>query len=106
MIVVSGPKSSESQVRTALASQGFQVLKTVHDHRFPPDESGQPEAFVTVLADEDQLDAVAACAQTLGYRLRLHHETPEPAPPSAAMQLAATLADMQREIDELKAKVA
>ncbi len=100
MIVVSGPKSSEPQVRTALASQGYTVLKTVHDHRFPPDESGQPEAFVTVLADEDQLDAVAACAQTLGYRLRLHHDTPE------AMQLASTLADMRREIDELKARVA
>ena len=57
MIVVSGPKSSEPQVRTALASQGYTVLKTVHDHRFPPDESGQPEAFVTVLADEDQLDS-------------------------------------------------
>lgn len=103
-VVVSGPRSSEPQVRTALASQGFTVEKTVHDHGFPPEE--QPVAFVTVLADEDQLDAVAACAATLGYRLRLHHDTPEPPPSSAAMQLAATLADMRREIDELKARVA
>lgn len=104
-VVVSGPKSSEPQVRTALASQGFTIQKTVHDHGFPPDESGQPVAFVTCIADDDQLDAVVACAQTLGYRLRLHHDTPEPPPPSTAMQLAATLADMQREISELKARV-
>lgn len=101
-IVVSGPKSSEPQVRTALASQGFEVQPTVDDHGFPP-EAGQLVAFVTVLADEDHLDAVAACAQTLGYRLRLHHETPpEPEPDP----IAATLADMRREIDELKARVA
>jgi hypothetical protein len=103
-IVVSGPKASEPQARTALASQGYVVQKTVHDHGFPPGE--EPEAFVTVECDEDQLDAVAKCAQTLGYRLRLHHDTPEPAPPSEAQVLAATLADMRREIDELRAKVA
>lgn len=103
---VSGPKSSESQVRTALASQGFQVLKTDHDHRFPPDESEQPVAFVTCIAETEQLDQVVACAQTLGYRLRLHHNTLEPQPPSPGVQLAATLADMRREIDELKARVA
>jgi vacuolar-type H+-ATPase subunit I/STV1 len=104
-IVVSGAKSSEPQVRTALASQGFTVQKTVHDHGFPPDPDGNPEAFVTVVAEEEQLDAVAACAASLSYRLRLHHETPEPSPPSAQEQLAATLADMRREIDELRAKV-
>jgi len=104
-IVVSGPRSSEPQVRTALASQGFEVQRTVDDHGFPPVE-GPPIAFVTVLADEDQLDAVAACAQTLGYSLRLHHETPPPAEASDEMKLAATLAEMRAEIDELKARAA
>jgi hypothetical protein len=110
-IVVSGPKSSEPQVRTALASAGFQVQQTVHDHGLPEvlteearlagEKPAQPQAFVTVLTDEDQLDAVTARAQTLGYVLRLHHETPpEPTPDP----LTATLADMQRQIDELRAK--
>lgn len=103
-IVVSGPKSSEPQVRTALASAGFEVQKTVHDHGFPPSKRKQPVAFVTVTAEEDQLDAVVACASTLGYRLRLHHETPPEPEPSAEMRIAATLADMRREIDELKAR--
>lgn len=102
-IAVSGPKSSEPQLRTALASQGFDVQKTVHDHGFPPAEDGQPQAFVTCIAGEEQLDAVAACAATLSYRLRLHHETPPEPEPSAEMQIAATLADMRREIDELQA---
>lgn len=115
-IVVSGPKSSEPQVRTALASQGFQVQPHVYDHGLPEvltqeahlagEEPPQPVAFVTVLADEDQLDAVAACAQTLSYVLRLHHETPPEPKPSEAQVLAATLADMRREINELKAKQA
>jgi vacuolar-type H+-ATPase subunit I/STV1 len=105
-VVVSGAKSSEPQVRTALASAGFQVLKTVHDHGFPPEETGEPIAFVTVLAEEEQLDAVAKCAASLSYRLRLHHETPPEPTPSAEMQIAATLADMRREIDELKDRVA
>jgi hypothetical protein len=103
-VVVSGPKSSEPQVRTALASAGFEVQKTVDDHGFPP-ESGPPVAFVTALADEDQLDAVAACAQTLGYALRLHHDTPPEPEPSEAQILAATLADMQREIAELRERL-
>ena len=105
-VVTSGPKSSEPQVRTALASQGFTVQKTVHDHGFPADESGEPIAYVTCECEEEQLDAVAACAQTLGYRLRLHHETPIPPPPSETQLLAATLADMRSEIDELKQKLA
>lgn len=104
-IVISGPRSSEPQARTALASQGYVVQKTVHDHGFPSDPDGNPEAFVTCITDEDQLDAVAACAQTLGYRLRLHHETPPTPEPSPEMLLAATLADMRREINELKARV-
>jgi hypothetical protein len=109
-VVVSGPKSSEPQVRTALASAGFEVQKTVHDHGFPPVE-GPPVAFVTVLVDEDPsvpgttLDAVAATANTLGYVLRLHHETPPEPEPSAEMQIAATFADMRREIDDLKARL-
>jgi hypothetical protein len=101
-IVVSGPKSSEPQVRTALASAGFEVQQTVHDHGFPPGKGKTPAAFVTVLADDDQLDAVAACAQTLSYVLRMHHPTAESAPPD---ELAATLAAMRREIAELREKV-
>jgi hypothetical protein len=109
-IVVSGPKSSEPQARTALASGGFTVLPTVDDHGLHAHASGeeppQPAAFVTVTADEEQLDAVAERAATLGYVLRLHHETPPEPEPSAELQLAATLADMRREIDELRTRLA
>jgi hypothetical protein len=111
-IVLSGPKSSEPQVRTALASQGFEVQRTVDNHglsdvlteeaRLAGEQALQPVAFVTVTADDDQLDAVAACAQTLGYVLRLHHETPPPPTPDP---IAATFADMQRQIDELRAGI-
>lgn len=109
-IVLSGPKSSEPQARTALASQGFEVQRTVDNHGLPDAPTGeppaQPVAFITVTAEDEQLDAVASCAQTLGYQLRMHHDTPPPHEPSEAEQLAATLADMRREIDELKARVA
>jgi hypothetical protein len=110
MIVTSGPKSAEPQLRTALASRGFQVQPTVAAHGLPDHPQGkkakQPVAFVTVLTEDDQLDKVEGCAETLGYVLRLHHETPGAPEPSAEMELASTLADMRREIDELKARAA
>jgi hypothetical protein len=110
-IVLSGPKAAESQVRNAFASQGFEVQRTVDNHGLPDSatekdrdkKSKQPIAFVTVTAPDEQLNAVRECAETLSYRLRMHHDTPpEPAPDP----LMATLEDMQREIDELKARVA
>jgi hypothetical protein len=108
-IVLSGPKSSEPQVRTALASGGFTVLSTIDDHGLHPHASGeeppQPVAFVTVTAEHEQLDAVAERAATLGYALRLHHETSLEREPSGGMQLAATLADLRREIEQLRARL-
>jgi hypothetical protein len=108
--VLSGPKAAESQVRTALAAAGFEVQRTIDDHGLPDAqiEEGrdaappQPVAFVTVTASDDQLDAVAATASTLSYVLRMHHETPEPAPPSGEQAVAEKLADLQAQIDALR----
>jgi len=106
-IILSGPKSSEQQARTALASAGHAVQATAHDHGLAETVTGkkirQAVAFLTV--EGEDIDAVAATVQPLGYALRMHHKTPEPQPPSVEAQLASTIADMQREIAELKAKV-
>ena len=109
-IVTSGPRSSEPQVRTALASQGYEVQRTIDNHGLPDSateknrdkKSKQPVAFVTCIAPDDQLDAVVACAQTLGYQLRMHHDTPEPPAPDPP---TSTLADMRRDIEELKERL-
>jgi vacuolar-type H+-ATPase subunit I/STV1 len=109
LIVLSGPKSSEQQARTALAASGYTVQNTDHNHGLPDHPQGkkvrQATSFVTVEADEGQLDAVAAAASSLGFHLRMHHTKPEPAPVSAEQELAHTLAEMRAEIAELREKV-
>jgi hypothetical protein len=106
-IVLSGPKTAESQARTALASAGYTPHPTSHDHGLPSTVTGkkvrQAVSFLSVSADD--VDGPPAAVASLGYVLRLHHEESPPPEPSVESQLAATLADMQREIAELKAKV-
>jgi hypothetical protein len=109
LIVLSGPKSSTQQARTALAASGYTVQNTDHNHGLSDHPQGksvrQAVSFLTVEAPEDALDDVAACASSLKFVLRMHHPKPEPPEPSPEQQLAATLADMQREIAELREKV-
>jgi hypothetical protein len=106
-IILSGPKTVEQQARTALASAGYSVHPTSHDHGLPSTPTGkkvrQAVSFLTVEAED--VDAVAATVAPLSYVLRMHHDTPEPPVPSAEERIAATLAGMQREITELKAQV-
>lgn len=105
-IVLSGPKTAESQARTALASAGFCVHGRARDYGLPDHAHGHKRQTVAFISCEgDDLDRAVKVAKTLGYALRLHHGTvPEPEP-SPMETIAATLAEMQREIAALKAKV-
>jgi hypothetical protein len=103
-IVVSGPKATVSQAKTALAGSGFDVQATPHDHGLPATVTGEeiPEAqgFIAILGSD--IDAAHEAVRPLGWALRAHWETPEPkADPGA--DLARTLAAMQAQIDALKA---
>lgn len=106
-IVLSGPKTVEQQARTALASAGYTVHPAGRDHGLPATPTGkkirQAASFLTV--DGDDIDHIAESVASLGYVLRMHHDTPETPEPSAEDRIAATLADMRREIAELKAQV-
>lgn len=107
-ITLSGPKVAEQQARTALAAAGYAPHPNGHDHGLPATVTGKKvrQAVAWITVETDDVNGPPAAVGSLGYVLRMHHETqPEPEP-SAESQLAATLADMQREIAELKAKVA
>ncbi len=105
-IILSGPKTAESQARTMLASAGYTVHPQGHDYGLPETTGKKPRQAVSFLTVEaDNIDAVAATVRPLRYMLRLHHHTPSPVEPSAEEKLLATLADMQREIAEIKAKI-
>jgi hypothetical protein len=107
-IVLSGPKAAEQQARTALAAAGFTVEPGGHDHGLPERASGkkvrQAVSFLTVRAED--VDAVASCAASLKYVLRLHHETPEEPEPSLEHRLIEELAALRAEVNELKARAA
>ena len=107
-VVLSGPKSSDQQARTALAGAGYNVDSRDHDHGLTEladgtSSDGQAVAFVTVTADHP--DGPAAVVQPLGWVLRMHHPTPEPELVSDASGLLARLDEMQREINALKGQV-
>ncbi len=81
LIVLSGPKTSASQARNALASAGFQVIAAgdaAERHHGLPDspvanvEAPEPVEFVTVRAEEGDLDRVAATGAPLRFVLRSH----------------------------------
>lgn len=77
-IVLSGPKSTASQARTALAGSGFQPDASDHDHGLPATVTGakvrQAQAFVTVQGDD--VNAAHSAVSPLGWVLRAHWETP------------------------------
>lgn len=100
-IVLSGPKSSQSQARNALASAGITVHATVHDHGLEDlSHPGQPDAYLTV--EHSDINQAHQTVEPLGWRLRAHWHTPEPKPPR--QDLMATIEAMQRRLNALEAK--
>lgn len=102
-ITISGPRDDLARVELALEDAGVPILpEDHHEHSWGakvPVEDG--EMVLTV--DHPSVADVARLAESVGWRLRTHHPAlgaPQPDP------LAATLADMRREIAELKARVA
>ena len=67
---------------------------------------GGEQGFATVhLADADELNKAVAACEPHGWVLRVHYPEPPAPEPSPEMKIAATLADMQREIAALKARL-
>ena len=84
IIVLSGPRAMESQARTALAGVGFAVLRDPPSYGLPDFahedlESNEPQGFVAV--EGDDIDLAHETVASLGWRLRMHHEKPEPTLP-------------------------
>lgn len=108
-IVLSGPKAVEQQARRTLAALGFAVEPAApgHGHGLPENEHGdqeqEPHSFIHVLGDD--VDRAHQAVQAIGWRLRMHYETPEPAPPSWEEVLARDVADLKRELRELKERL-
>lgn len=104
-IILSGPKSAATQARNALAAAGLDVQQTEHDHGLPATATGkdirQAQAFITVHGDD--IDKAHETVAPLGWRLRMHFETTEPAPPSVEQLLADRLAALEAELAKLKA---
>jgi hypothetical protein len=108
-IVLSGPKASVNQARTALATAGVGDVQSVdHDHGLPPQASGdeirEAQGFITLMGED--IDAATRVASALGWRLRLHFPTPEPPQPTEAEQLHADVADLKAQVADLKARLA
>ena len=103
-VVLSGPKASLTQARNALAASGHAVQDTAHHHGLPQTVTGEDireaQAFITVHGDD--INAPAETVRSLGWVLRMHHETPGPVPPSPEQQLANRLAALEAELAELK----
>ena len=103
-IVLSGPKTAESQARTALAAAGYNMHATSHDHGLPDTATGkkirQAVSFITV--DGEDVDGPPAAVASLGYVLRMHHDTPEPSGPTVEERLVQELAEMRARIDALE----
>lgn len=107
-IILSGPKFCENQARNALAARGYQAAPpSPFNHGLPDmatgDDPVQPQSFVTVYGDD--VDAANAAVVSLGWGLRMHYDTPPDAEPSIDLQVASAVADLQRQIDELRAVV-
>lgn len=113
-IVLSGPRSSETQARNALVAAGHNVLDTVHDHGLPEDPIDpehrpkgyktprQAVAFITVHSED--LDGVVESVRGLHYQLRMHHPVLEPPPPDPTVELVRRMDAMQAELDAFKAE--
>jgi hypothetical protein len=103
-IVLSGPKAAEPQARTALAAARFDVQPQTHDHGLAANDKGR-QAITFITAHGENIDKAADAVRQLGWTLRMHYATPEPAVPNAEQRLADELAELRRELAELKAKV-
>lgn len=67
----------------------------------------EPHGFAAIhAANAEQLNAAVAACEPHEWVLRVHYPEPDKPEPSPEMKLAATIADMQREIAALKARVA
>ena len=103
-ITLSGPKASEQQARNALVAERFDVHAKGHDYGLPALSEGQAEAFVNVTGDD--VDKAQACVSALGWRLRLHHETPDPEKPGPFKVIEERITYYDSEIANLKARLA
>lgn len=104
-VTVSGPKSSSAQAKTALGRFDFlhYLDLGLPEYASETTKKKQPQGFLTVQATD--VDEVVKAVAPLGWALRMHGPPPESLPGNREHALLATLADMRREIDELKAKV-
>lgn len=105
--MVSGPKANASQAATALAAAGLTLESTTQEHGLTSLANGEDireaQAFITVSGED--VNAARQAVEPLGWCLRLHYPTPEPAAPGPDEQMAAELAALKAEIAILKAKV-
>jgi hypothetical protein len=100
-ITLSGPRTSEQQARNALVAEQFDMSPPDHDYGLPAVSDQQAEAFITVIGDD--VDKAWDAVRALGWQLRIHHETPEPARPGPEQQLADTFAEYGRRLAALEA---
>ncbi|HEY1690055.1 MAG TPA: hypothetical protein VGF95_14465 [Solirubrobacteraceae bacterium] len=104
IVVLSGPKTTAQQAKTALAAAGLTVTDATHSHGLAgrKSETGkrgrQAVAFLTVESDGDDPTPARDAVVGLGWQLRSHRVKGPPLKPS----LGVTLARMQAEIDALK----
>ena len=69
-ILLTGPKSSQPQARTALAGGGFELNSKPHDYGL---ELEKGTGVISV--EGSDIDAAHDCVSPLGWRLTLHHES-------------------------------
>jgi hypothetical protein len=100
-IILSGPKSSVNQARTALAAARFDVQPGDHDHGLTPTITGEEirEVQAFIEAHGEDINKAHTAVEPLGWTLRMHYDTPEP---TQVDKLTATLAEMRAELDALK----
>lgn len=112
-IVLSGPRSSETQARNALVAAGYDVQDTVHDHGLPEDPVDpehrpkgyktprQAVAFLTVHGED--IDGPVEAVRGLHYQLRLHHPgIAVPLKPDPAVELLTRVAALEAEVNDLR----
>ena len=105
IVILSGPRTAESQARNALAGAGYKVRADSHDHGLEPTVTGakvrQAVAFLT-LDDVADVDAAVVPVASLKYVLRMHYE-PGPVPePSTADLLRDELVSLRADVEALK----
>jgi hypothetical protein len=114
---LSGPERTRANVEVALEDARIPQLPDDHhgmmdwNRKLPQLPSGEepkePHGFVTVhVADAEGLNKAVSACEPHSWVLRVHYPEPDRPEPSPEQRIAATLADMQREIAELKARVA